>query len=113
MEQELRRDERLRGKPQIDLLFEQGKVGKSRLLLVRAIANQLPHNRIASIVGKAAGNAVTRNRIRRRIRAAYRLAKTELPTGWDLVLLARRGVAEAEFLKLQKDMVAAIERATA
>lgn len=104
--------ERLRGKARLDELFERGGVGKSRWILVRALANGLTYNRAAAIVGKAAGKAVARNCVRRRLRAAYRSRKADLPMGYDLVLLGRKGAREAGFQDLSAALSKAVLQAT-
>ncbi len=108
----LPRKERLRGAARIDELFSAGKVGKKRLVIVRALENGLGHTRVAMLAGKAAGKANVRNRLRRRLRAVYRTNKEHVAKGWDLVILPRRGALEARTPELVKDLLAAIDRAT-
>lgn len=56
--------------------------------------NKLPVNRMGITVGKKLGNAVTRNRAKRMIRAAYRLNEKDFPIGYDLVFVARNDIAQ-------------------
>lgn len=107
----LPRVERLRERDRIDELFRCGRVGVVRRVLARAMPNGLPHSRVAVVAGKASGNAVVRNRLRRRLRAAYRLQKESLPPGWDFVLLARRGLFEAAADEVTADVREAILKA--
>ncbi len=108
----LARQERLRGRDRIDALFAAGAVGKSSLVVARALPNELAYSRIAVIVGRKSGKAHERNRIRRRLRAAFRTRKGEFPAGYDLLLLARRGVLEADFEALREGLARAVRRAT-
>jgi ribonuclease P protein component len=48
---------------------------------------------------------VVRNRIRRRIREILRRNRTEIPSGWDIVIHPRRTVAEAPFAPLEAELV--------
>lgn len=50
--------------------------------------------RIGLTVSRRVGNAVLRNRIKRRVREWFRMHREELPRGVDLVVIARRGAAE-------------------
>jgi ribonuclease P protein component len=58
-------------------------------LIVYAAPNQLAHSRLGLSVSRKFGGAVQRNRLRRLYREAYRLTKTELPSGLDVVLIPR------------------------
>lgn len=56
------------------------------------LENALGHNRLGfSISSRSFKLAAARNRIRRLFREVYRLKKTELRPGFDLVLVVKRG----------------------
>lgn len=59
------------------------------------------HARVAIVAGKAVGNAVRRNRAKRRLRAAARQA--QLPAV-DLVVDARRAAIDAPFDALPAEL---------
>lgn len=62
-------------------------------------------------VTKKLGNAVARNRIRRRLREAARLALPEIAqAGHDYVLIGRAAGASRPFLSLQNDIRSALKR---
>jgi ribonuclease P protein component len=71
--------------------------------------------RIGFTVSKQVGNAVERNRVRRRLREVVRLtARTELRTalcaGHDYVLIGRRAALKTAFGDLMRDFGTALER---
>ena len=71
----------------------------NNLLVVRVLPNGLDHNRFGFMVSKRLGNAVTRNRIKRRLREVVR--QTDLIEGWDAVFIARRGAEKVSFEQLK------------
>jgi ribonuclease P protein component len=67
--------------------------------------------RVGFTVSRKVGNAVVRNRVRRRLREVARLvipgqARTDL----DYVLVGRQGALERDFTKLQQELVEALKR---
>ena len=60
---------------------------------------------------KKLGNAVTRNRIRRRLKEAVRMiAPGRARDGCDYVLIAREAAASQPFAMLERDLIAALGR---
>jgi ribonuclease P protein component len=67
--------------------------------------------RIGFTVTKRVGNAVIRNRTRRRLKEAARLLLNERPViGFDLVLIGRDSTRSRNFITLQGDIRRALER---
>jgi ribonuclease P protein component len=69
------------------------------------------HNRYGFIVGKQLGKAVTRNLIRRRLRAVVRRLDPRLKQGYDVVLIARAALAEQPFAVLERTVSELFRRA--
>ncbi len=67
--------------------------------------------RAGFVVSKAVGNAVVRNRVRRRLRALVRERLAALPAGSTLVVRALPAAAEASYPRLAADLDAAIAAA--
>ncbi len=68
------------------------RLGKSYahpLVVLVTLENDLPVTRIGVSAGKKVGNAVQRNRAKRLLRAAISTLLPDLPSGWDLLLIAR------------------------
>lgn len=108
----LPKERRLRGRDRIGQLFAEGARGSSGAILVRAVRNDDPGvTRIVAVAGKKLGNAVRRNRMRRRLRAAFRTCGESLPGGWDFALVARRELLEAEWPQVIRDLEKAMRRA--
>jgi ribonuclease P protein component len=68
--------------------------------------------RLGFTVTKKIGNAVTRNRTRRRLKEAARLVLAECTVvGVDLVLIGREATRKRGFAELQKDVRRALTKA--
>ena len=59
--------------------------------------------RIGIVTSRRVGGAVSRNRVRRRLREIVRLAQRDIMRGLWLVLIARPAAAAAEFSALRED----------
>ncbi|CAH0238609.1 ribonuclease P protein component [Roseomonas sp. CECT 9278] len=68
--------------------------------------------RVGFTVTKKVGNAVVRNRARRRLKEAARLTLPDIgATGWDLVLIGRDGTRRRDFATLVADLRGALRQA--
>lgn len=82
---------RLCGRRQFEQLFKQGRRTADRRLSVWALPNDLGYSRLGLVIGRKHGGAVRRNRIKRVLREAFRLSRSELPRGLDIVCKPRVG----------------------
>ncbi|WP_418849628.1 ribonuclease P protein component, partial [Ruminococcus sp.] len=64
--------------------------------------NGSPYNRLGITAGKKQGCAVTRNRIKRIVRAAYRLNEAEFPLGYDIVFVGRNDIGEKKTQDIER-----------
>ncbi|WP_313526447.1 ribonuclease P protein component [Shinella sp.] len=102
---------RLKSRPQF-LFVREGEKRKGPLFLLEVRDRQMPDEppRVGFTVTKKHGNAVERNRMRRRLKEAVRLsAGFAMEPGHDYVVVARRDVLGASFETLQaglKDRIA-------
>ena len=69
-------------------------------LVLYARRNRTGGNRVGFTVSKKLGHAVVRNRVRRRLREAYRLNEEKFQPGWDIVVVARSRCISASFQEI-------------
>ncbi|QSR28875.1 ribonuclease P protein component [Nocardioides aromaticivorans] len=72
----------------------------------------LPAARVGFVVSKAVGNAVVRNRTKRRLRHAVRERLAVLPPGSLLVVRAQPAAALASYTELVADLERCLQRVT-
>ena len=85
----------LRNSADIRLVFKEGKRVSCPLFTLLYRRNDLDRTRVGVVVGKKLGEAVARNRAKRRFRELGRLSLRRGPCGLDLLVLPKReSVAE-------------------
>ena len=93
----MQRRYRLSRSRDFDAVYRHGRSVSTRFLVLY----WFPHDeeggnaRLGLAVPKGAGSAVTRNRIKRRLRETWRALLDQVPGGRDYVLIVRPGLPEA------------------
>ncbi len=103
------RGEYLTKTEQYALVYREGSSWVDRLVVMKALPNSLDLTRCGFSVSRRVGSAVVRNRVKRRLREILRL--TPLPSGWDIVFIARPRVAAARYDNIEKSVRGLLARA--
>ena len=98
----------LKADAQFKKLYKKGASCVRSSLVLYAKRNGLKCNRLGITTSKKIGNAVTRNRARRRLREIYREKFDSLNIGYDFILVARAKTAVVPFLKIEEDFLYAV-----
>jgi ribonuclease P protein component len=81
------------------------------VLQVAPVPGPQPSVRVGFTVSRKVGNAVVRNRVRRRLREVVRLViPGRADPGFDYVLVGRQGALKRDFAILQKELLEALTR---
>jgi ribonuclease P protein component len=90
---------------------QNGKTYTHPLVLIQILAEPGEQKRIGIIVGKTVGNAVTRNLVKRRIRAITEEHIQKINSNVDILVVARPPSAKAEFQELHQAILGVFKRA--
>ena len=91
-------------------LYSKGKSAVTPYLVVYVRKTKKRTNRIGITVSTKLGKAVTRNRVRRRLREIYRLAEDRFAPGTEMVVVARVRAVKASYAQLDKAFMSACEK---
>lgn len=94
----MKRRHRLSRSRDFDAVYRQGRSVATRYLVLYSFAREDEPDaepRLGLAVGRQLGTAVERNRLKRRLRAAFDALRERVPPGRDYVLIARPGLADA------------------
>ena len=105
----MRHKHRLTKRRDFAAVYRKGRAFAHPLAVVRLLPNQLPYSRYGFTVSKTVGKAVVRNQVRRRLREGIRTLLVQ--PGWDIVVIARRKAAAANFHTLRRATVGLLSRA--
>lgn len=81
-------------------VFSEGRRTEGKNLIIFRLKNDEGFNRLGIIVKKELGKAVVRNKIKRRLKEADRLASKKLSLGYDIIILAKKHLRELSYTEI-------------
>ncbi len=90
---------------------QNGKSFAHPLVVLIVLANPQGTIRVGISAGRTVGTAVTRNRIKRRLRASMDRLLPIMSIGWDLILIARAPARDADFDQIFAGVHSVLQRA--
>jgi ribonuclease P protein component len=108
--QSLPREWRLVRRTEYDAVYREGRRRAGANFVIFTRRNGLPRDRFGMSVKRTVGNAVMRNRIRRRVREVLQLHREEIASGWDVVIHPSRAAAMMKFAQIEAELLSLLPR---
>lgn len=106
---------RLRSASDLAYVRRKGRPWSSRLFVLLAVPRRDDTTgeptRFAIVAGRRVGNAVTRNRAKRRMREIVRRQLPAIESGYDCMIIARTPASQASFAEMEKELLSLLGRA--
>lgn len=110
--QNMKKRFRLKSHLDFQAVYTKGRSNANRAAVVHVLAQKTGvESRIGFAAGRKLGNAVVRNRVKRRLREVVRSLWPRVRPGLHIVIIARHAAVEMPFLELQRKVEELFERA--
>ncbi len=100
---------RLRKRTEFSRVYGTGRSAAGRVLVLYVLPSE-GELRIGFSAGKKLGNAVVRNRAKRRLKEVVRKNLRQLAQGHFYVLIARSGAVKASLLEMEREFISVAKR---
>lgn len=101
---------RLRSNRSFDVVYKRGHSVSDEKLVVTCLPSKYPTLKVGFVVGKKVGKAVQRNKVKRRLREAFRLLIPRLDDHTSYVVVARAPAAKANYHALADSLQGLLAR---
>lgn len=92
-------------------MYRTGKSVGSHTLVLIFSASRRGDKKIGLAVGKKVGNAVMRNRVKRRLREAVTPLLPDIKPGYRLIFIARQAIAQASYQEIESAVRRLLDKA--
>lgn len=106
----LPRARRLIRPAQFQAVYAKGRKAVEKRLIIWVLPVNSGEIRLGAVAGRRVGKAVARNRARRLLREAFRRHRPLFRGGADVVLVARRSLAEAAYRDVEEEVLRAARK---
>lgn len=100
----MKKSYRVKSKKDFQAIFNNGTSVANRKFVVYSLSRNEKHFRVGLSVSKKLGNAVARNRIKRRLRHIVQNIAQDLVSK-DFVIIARKGVEELTYREMVSNLI--------
>lgn len=106
----LEKKHRLTKRKEFNYIFKKGKAFSTKLFVLNYSPTKLPTFKVGFSVSKKIGNAVVRNKVKRRMREALRSMQEEVNSQHNYIFVARKGIELATFEEIKNSIYFSLEK---
>lgn len=107
----MQKEYRLKNSKLFRVVYRRGESVSNRLLVLMWVKARERSLKAGFTVSKKIGKSVVRNRVKRRIKEAFRLQIDDVEKGYNYVFLARKPIVDASYLEISKAVEDLLRRA--
>jgi len=108
----INKEYRINKKKDYHNIYKHGKKTHGKYIIVFIKENKFPYNRFGIVTSKKVGNAVTRNRAKRQLRAVIAKNMDKINVHYDIVIVTRYNIKNILFAIIEKDFLFVMRKAS-
>ena len=107
----LKKQNRLKKRKEFGYIYKHGSYSACKTLSVIYCKGYNKVTKIGFSVSNKIGDAVTRNKVKRRMREAVRSIIPSLNKSYNYIIVARNGIENCEYAEIQKSIIYCLNKA--
>ncbi len=107
----LNKEHRINKKKEYNNIYKKGKKIPGKYMVVFIIKSEREYSRYGFVTSKKVGNAVKRNRAKRRLRTVIYRNMSDIKDSVDVVIVARTAINEASWDDLNSEYIRVMRKA--
>ncbi len=101
----MKKSERIKSKIEFDNLIKNSKYNKNKYYVIYISSKKEEKSRYGIAVGTKVGNAVIRNKLKRRIREIIKETKTLFKNDKDYIIIVRKPCLEISYQAMKENLI--------
>ena len=101
----LKKENRLQKNRHFQYVYKKGEKVYSKNLFVVFVVTKMKKPKIGFVVNNKVGDAVTRNKVKRRLREIVRLNIDKISNKYNYIIFAKSGIADLDYKELEIEVL--------
>ena len=100
----LSKEYRLTRRNQFTYVYKKGESSPAKNLILIYVKSKSNSLKVGFSVSKKIGNSVVRNKVKRRLREAFRTRLQNIQVGYNYIVIARQGIVENSYKEIANSL---------